>query len=286
MKALFIVNPVSGPKRKKLPQTWRDRIIGTPGVELVETTHAGHASELAKQAARAGCPRVVAIGGDGTVHEVGTALLHSKTALGVVPLGSGNGYARSMNIPLKVDQAIDHALTAEPEPMDTAKVNEIPFLGIAGWGFDALVAHRFAEAPGRGLVNYVRTSVEQFKGYKAAKFKITVNGDSFKQRAFAVVAANTSEYGNNAQISPHSVPNDGLLELVIIDPIKAVAMPDMTTRLFTGNLLGSKHVRVIQAKRFKVKTKKEMAHLDGEPVFLERKTEVSVVPGSLLVLAG
>lgn len=286
MKALFIVNPVSGPKWKKLPEAWRQKIDGLAGVELVETKYAGHASEMANQAAKEGCQSVIAVGGDGTVHEIGTALIGSKTALGVVPLGSGNGYARSMHIPLKVDQAIAHALGAEPKPMDTGTVNGIPFLGVAGWGFDALVAHRFAETKGRGLANYVRTSVQQFKSYKAAKFKITVNDEEIKQRAFAVVAANTQEYGNNARISPNSIPNDGLLELVVIDPLKAAAMPDMATRLFTGNLLGSKHVRVIQTKNFKVKTKKEMAHLDGEPVFLERKTEVQIVPQSLMVLAG
>lgn len=201
-------------------------------------------------------------------------------------MGSGNGYARSMGIPLKVDKAIDHALTAEPRSVDTGMVNGYPFLGVAGWGFDALVAHKFAETRGRGLINYVKTSMVEFGKYKAAKFKISVGDEKIKQKAFAVVAANTPEYGNNARISPDSEPDDGLLELVIVDPLKAVDMADMTRRLFTGQMLGSKFVKMLRAESFKVNTKKEMAHLDGEPIFLERKTIVKVVPSSLFVLRG
>ena len=286
MKALFIVNPNSGPAWKKLPKAHKERIDATAGVELAFTEHAGHAREMAHQAVEENCERVIAIGGDGTVHEIGTALIGSNTALGVVPMGSGNGYARSMGIPLKAAQAIEHALSATPKAVDTGKANNTPFLGVAGWGFDALVAHKFAEGKGRGLVNYVKTSISEFSNYEAANFEISIGDEQIQQNAFAVVAANTPEYGNNARISPNSNPMDGLLELVIIDPLKAQDIPGMSARLFSGNIHESKFTKVMQAEQFMVSTQKEMAHLDGEPIFLERETQVMIDPASLLVLSG
>lgn len=286
MKALFVINPASGPKWKKLSQGSIEKIAKTPLVDIIETTHPGHAAELAKMAIEEKCESVIAVGGDGTVHEIGTALIGSETALGIIPLGSGNGYARSMGIPLNVDKAIDHALKVPPQKMDTGLVNERAFLGVAGWGFDALVAHRFAETKGRGFLNYVRTSIQQFKKYQESEYLISINDEEIHQKAFAVIAANTPEYGNKACISPNSMSNDGLLELVIVDPLKAADLPDMTRRLFSGNILGSEYVRMIRSDQFEMRTKNGTAHLDGEPIFLEKELLVKVLPASLNVLSG
>jgi len=286
MKALFVVNPVSGPKWKNLPKAMMEKIINTPRVEIIETKHAGHASELAKMAIGEKCESVIAVGGDGTVHEIGTALIGSETALGIIPMGSGNGYARSMGIPLNIEKAIEHALNAKSKRMDTALVNDRPFLGVAGWGFDAVVAHRFAELKRRGFANYVKTSMRLVLKYKANAYQIEVNGGQIDQKAFSVIAANTSQFGNNAQVSPGSVPNDGLLELVIVDPLKLRYIPGMTRRMFNGSIERSKFVRIIKASEFKIRTENKMAHLDGEPIFLDKEIVVKVVPASLLVLAG
>lgn len=286
MKALFVVNPVSGPKWKNLPKAMLDKISNTPRVEIVETTHAGHATELAKMAIGENCESVIAVGGDGTVHEIGAALIGSEVALGIIPMGSGNGYARSMGIPLHIENAVELALNKAPERMDTATVNDRPFLGIAGWGFDALVAHRFAELKGRGFANYIMTSMRLVRTYKASAYHIEVNGDQMDQKAFSVIAANTPQFGNNARVSPGSIPNDGLLELVIVEPLKLRYIPAMTLRMFNGSIERSKFVRILKATEFTIRTEKGMAHLDGEPIFLDKEVVVKVVPASLLVLAG
>jgi diacylglycerol kinase family enzyme len=140
----FVLNPKSGTttpaKRNKIIQA----INKQANCRLILTEYAGHATEIAQQAVQQGISRVVAVGGDGTVNEVARGLVGSDTALGIIPIGSGNGLARHLNIPLKIDKAIQFAIQQPTAQIDACYLNEIPFFCTAGVGFDAFVANEFA----------------------------------------------------------------------------------------------------------------------------------------------
>ncbi|GAO30906.1 diacylglycerol/lipid kinase family protein [Geofilum rubicundum] len=150
-KILFIINPVSGIGRQKSieglilndmdKQQWQ--------TEIIFTTHKGHAYELSIRAAGF-YNIVVAVGGDGTVNEVGRGLIGSKTALGIIPTGSGNGLARHLEIPFKINRALKALNNPIIKPIDVIKINDYYSLNVAGIGFDAFISHKFATKKNRG----------------------------------------------------------------------------------------------------------------------------------------
>lgn len=169
---LVIINPLSGTLplgKKEALRTFiaaeADRQQFQP--ELVMTTHAGHATELATEAAQRGIRRVVVVGGDGTINETARALRRTATALGIVPMGSGNGLARHLGIPMSPERAVVKALTGKPVLIDSGELNEHPFFCTAGLGFEAYVAHEFAKKPIRGMQTYVKTAYQSFWTYQS-----------------------------------------------------------------------------------------------------------------------
>ena len=144
----FIVNPISGTKAKnrvaKLIRETLDLQQFSPTV--VVTEYAGHATQLARQFALEGYYAVVAVGGDGTVNETACGLVGTKTALGIIPNGSGNGFARHLDISTRMNRAIEMLNSSETINVDYGTVNEIPFFSTFGIGFDAVVAQDFADS--------------------------------------------------------------------------------------------------------------------------------------------
>ena len=155
LSILFLVNPKSGVSRKRRVPQMVEKYIDRAryDVSVCYTQYAGHAYELARDAAARGVDAVVAVGGDGTVNEVGRALVHTGTALGVIPCGSGNGFARHLGIPVGVKSAIEFINNAEPVNVDYGKINGHPFFCSCGVGFDAVVSSDFAKCKGRGVLN-------------------------------------------------------------------------------------------------------------------------------------
>ena len=166
---VYIVNPISGTQRKRrvaeLALELTDReVFEEPRV--LQTEHAGHAEELARRAVEEGVNVVVAVGGDGTVNEVGRALVHTDTALAIVPCGSGNGLARHLDIPLAPKGAIEIINRAVIHTLDFGRINEHPFFCTCGIGFDAYVSQKFAEAGKRGFKTYVENTLFSGFSYK------------------------------------------------------------------------------------------------------------------------
>ena len=158
---LFLVNPKSGvSSKRRVPQMVEQYIDRSRyDVTVCYTRYVGHAYELAKDAVERGIDVVVAVGGDGTVNEVGRALVHTGTAMGVVPCGSGNGFARHLGIPIGVKKALEFINAAEPVDVDYGKINGHPFFCSCGMGFDAVVSNDFAKGKSRGMLNYIRHSL-------------------------------------------------------------------------------------------------------------------------------
>jgi diacylglycerol kinase (ATP) len=265
----FIINAFSGHKKAKNRADLLVEINKYPNSKIIYTEYAGHATEIAKNAVNQGIERVIAVGGDGTINEVGSALRGTKTVMGIVPMGSGNGLARHLNLPLKTVQSVHRALNGKAFEIDTCTINEIPFFCTAGVGFDAFVAENFSKKSKRGFITYIITSIQSFFVFKPPLLDIKFEQSNQIYVPFAVTFANASQYGNNATVAPESEINDGLIDMVILKQFSIFASLLIAWRLFNGSFSKSKHVQTIKGETFVLSAKEKLLiHYDGEPKWL------------------
>ena len=155
-KIAFIINPISGTQSKEQILKWLHEKLDKEryAQEVIYTDRAGHAVEIAAQKAQEDAHAVIAIGGDGTINEIARSLVHTKTALGIIPCGSGNGLARHLQIPMEPKKAIDIINDGLIDIIDYGKINDVPFFCTCGVGFDAFVSLQFSKAGRRGPLTY------------------------------------------------------------------------------------------------------------------------------------
>ncbi|TDN40196.1 YegS/Rv2252/BmrU family lipid kinase [Hymenobacter sp. UV11] len=225
----FVFNPMAGTgRRADFPALLQRYFGGVAGIDylLRPTERPGHATELARAAAQAGCRIVVAVGGDGTVNEVGQGLLgQTGTALGIVPRGSGNGLARHLRVPLGLSAALRRLRQPTFSRMDVGTINGRPFFCTAGLGFDAHVSQHFAQAGSRGLSTYLRVTIREYGNFRPVPIEVELNGQTLVTNCYVLAFANASQYGNNAYIAPQANLQDGLLDMCLINalpPLRAV----------------------------------------------------------------
>lgn len=287
-KYLAIINPISGTGSKKsIPELLGQAYSSADGeLFLTYTKAAGHAEELARRAAEEGFEEVIAVGGDGTVNEVARALLGTNTALGIVPKGSGNGLARSLGIAMNSEEAIRQLSTGHRICIDSCTMDGRPFFCTCGMGFDAAVSHAFAEASSRGPVTYFRTMIEEYRDFQAENYHITLDGErSFDTEAFVLVAANATQYGNNAYIAPEADLADGFLDLVFIRPFPGIEAAFVLGDLMLGRLPNNKYYHAERARELIIERPSPgVIHLDGEPCHAGERVEVRLIPQSLHVI--
>ena len=187
-KLLFIANPISGTRDKKPVIDSLPLFLDAERFEweVAWTDHKGHAAELALQASEEGIDVCVAIGGDGTVNEVARSLRHSNTALAIVPMGSGNGLARHLQIPMNPDGALRVLSRCDIKALDYGLINEIPFFCTCGMGFDAFISEKFASAGKRGLGTYIENTLRGGLSYEPETYEIEVDGQTEHYTAFIV----------------------------------------------------------------------------------------------------
>lgn len=275
----FILNPNSGTnsplKRARIVANLR----AIPNSKVWQTEHVNHASVLTKQAVNEGAEKIIAIGGDGTINEVASSLLYSSIPLGIIPMGSGNGLARHLGIPLSFKKALDRAINGQQITIDAGKWNDRPFFCTAGLGFDAYVASHFASRGKRGFLNYIYSSLVLLFKYKPISIK------EFGP-VFSFTVANANQFGNNAYISPNSDLQDGLLEVIRVKPSNLFHIIFLGISLFSKKLhLNSRsEVSTVTSLTFHT-TIGIPYHLDGESLLIENeKNLVSILPSSLLVV--
>jgi diacylglycerol kinase (ATP) len=287
-KALFVINPVAGGKTKDhVPQLIQQH-LNKEAVEptIVFTEEAGHAHWLAKEASKT-YHSIVAVGGDGTVNEVASAVVGSKAALGILPFGSGNGLARFLSIPMDTAKAIQTISNNQVEQIDAGQMNGKWFFNMAGMGFDAHISQVFAQKTKRGFITYFKSALQEIISYKSQNYHITIDGLTYDREAFMLSFANSSQYGNNAHVSPRASVQDGLLDVCVIKPFPLYRFPEMGLRMFTKTADTSRFVEIIRGKHIQVTRKAEgPAHIDGEPQILGKSTEINIIPLSLKVIVG
>jgi diacylglycerol kinase (ATP) len=284
---LFIINPISGiGKQKNIEDLIRENTdVASFNYKVKFTKGPGHGTELAKEAVKEGVNIVVAIGGDGTVNEIGQALVGSDTALGIIPTGSGNGLARHLKIPFRFDKAIAVINRCKIRKIDTATINGQVFLSIAGVGYDAFVAKKFADAPKRGFFSYFRIVSNEYSQYRPKKYILEVDGRIIKRRALSITFANSNQFGNNVSIDPHAKLDDGLIDVCIVRRVPLLLVPLYVPSLFFKTFHKTHYMEIIRAKKAVVTRKKgKTIHLDGDPAQTGKLLEMKVNPLSLNII--
>jgi YegS/Rv2252/BmrU family lipid kinase len=269
MKVVAIINPVSGVVSKKRIPMLLSRVLpeGRFQTACVFSEYHGHAHELAAQAVKGNADCVLAVGGDGTVNEVAKALIHTPATLGIVPMGSGNGLARDLAIPLDTRKALEVIVDGCMTKIDYCKANEHIFFCTCGVGFDALVSERFAEEKRRGPLAYLKSVITEYLNYEPDSYEITIENEVLAKSAFLVTCANASQYGNNAFIAPHASMNDGMMDIVILLPFTPLDVGPLVVQLFTRQMEKNSKTEYYRAKKITLKKGKAgIMHLDGEPV--------------------
>ena len=290
MKYLLVINPASGPKNNP-EKTERDIVaqIRASGhsVTAVRTEAQGDGARLASDALLQDYDVVIACGGDGTVNEIGKALLGSEMPLGIIPTGSGNGLARELCIPMAVDKAVEVLLRDERTRIDTCTCNGEPFFITCGIGFDGKVTRAFSKAEGRGISNYIGESVSTFLNYDSGHYRVTIDGAPRDVKAFLVAVGNASQYGNNAYIAPHASMDDGLLDVTIIKDFPKDEGGLVAFQLFSKELGENKYTELYQGRDIAITASRPMLyHIDGEPRPSTEELLVKVIPDNLTVIAG
>ena len=216
-RVLFIVNPKSGiGKHKTVEKSVKsdlNKSIFDYHFEYTKYPH--HATEIAVEQ-RVNYDIIVAVGGDGTVNEVASALVGHSTALAIIPSGSGNGLARHLNIPLKINKAIQVINDHKIIKIDSIKINDRYSVNVSGIGFDAYISHLFSKSKRRGPLSYIQLISREFTSYKSASYTLEIDGVKIATDAFLISFANSSQYGNNVQIAPNAMIDDGFIDVCII----------------------------------------------------------------------
>ena len=282
----FIINPISGIGRKNKIQGQIDKYLNHTkfDYDIVYTEGPKHATELSKEASDEGFDVVVAVGGDGSAHEVGSSLIGTNTSLAIIPAGSGNGLARYLKLPMNHKKAIERINEYNVKRIDTGIINGEPFLSTTGMGFDAFIAWKFALFGSRGLFSYIWLIFQEYFRYKPKEYIIEVNGEVIDTKAFVVICGNSNQWGNNAIIAPKAEIDDGILDLAVCKPFPFYAVFVMASLLMAGSIEESPYMTIYRAAEMKITQTTVLAHVDGEPVRLGRELNISVNPLSLNVL--
>lgn len=287
-KALFIINPISGGKKKDGVPELIDQNLDKAVFDatIVFSDGVSHARIIALEAVGK-YDIIVAVGGDGTVNEIASAIVGSDTALGIVPYGSGNGLARFLGIPMNPNQAIQTLVKGHAESIDSGTVNGQPFFNMAGMGFDAHISEVFSHGKKRGFISYVKSSMQEIATYNEQEYHLEIDGKVYERKAFMLSIANSSQYGNDAHISPNASVQDGLLDICLIRKFPLWRFPEMGIRMLTKTSESTSYVEIIRGKQINVTRQSEgPIHLDGEPQVMGTAIHINIVPNSLKVIVG
>ncbi|MBP1615290.1 MAG: hypothetical protein H6Q13_2738 [Bacteroidetes bacterium] len=286
-KILFIINPASGTQGKEFILNQLSDVIDREKYswEVVKTERAGHAVDIAAQATRDGIDEVVAIGGDGTVNEIARSLIHTKTTLGIVPCGSGNGLARHLQIPMEPRKALEVINEGLLDVIDYGKINDIPFFCTCGVGFDAFVSLKFANAGKRGLLTYLEKTLQESLTYQNETYELETEDGTKKYKAFLIACGNASQYGNNAYITPQATLTDGLMDVTILEPFTVLDVPSLAYQLFNKTIDQNSRIKTFRCQKLRInRSKSGVVHFDGDPMMMGESINVEIIKKGLNVV--
>jgi YegS/Rv2252/BmrU family lipid kinase len=287
----IIINPLSGARGRSVGNTRAElarRLVDRQGLQarVHVTERAGHGIELARQALADGASLVCAWGGDGTVNEIASVLSYTGVPLGIIPEGSGNGFARELGVYLSPEKALDVAINGRERVIDAGQMGDRPFFNLAGIGLDARIASLFNHrAPHRrGFLRYIWLGWQQLVTYVPSSYRIQTQDEQQELRAIMVVTANLRQYGNGAYIAPDADAEDGRLDLVIVGARSMGRAFLLTPRLFTRTLHQARNILTKRVTQVSIASSTPLiCHVDGEPFEAGSEITVTVRPRALTV---
>lgn len=289
-KILIIINRKAGTDREKRLGGIVREYLPSPhfSVQITHLAYLGHGTHLAQEAVQQGVDTVVAVGGDGSINEIAQGLIGSSTALAIIPLGSGNGLARALKIPLKVRKALQLIVQNERRAVDAGYANGHLFLSNAGVGFDALIADRFRHTSKRGLMGYARLIMHSFRHYNSDVYTINIDGHTLEQPAFLLTIANGNQFGYEFKLAPNASVFDGLLDLCIVPPPRGfLSLLPISFYSLAGHLHKTRYLQHYTGRQISVRCS-NLVHLqvDGDAVPAGENGEIQfkVVPAALQVI--
>jgi len=282
MKTRFIINPIAGIGKQNGIEALISKYY-VHNFDIKYTKKQGDAKRLSKDAISENYNAVIAIGGDGTLNECANIIVNTNMFLGIIPCGSGNGFANHIGMNKNITKAIKQLNTCSTKYIDSCTLNTIPFINVSGIGFDAHISHLFAKENKRGFFKYIKLIIQELS-YKARNYNLTYNNQTHYTEAFLISFANASQYGNDSYISPNADISDGLIDIVILKKFPKWKIPYILYLMFKGNITKSKYVEIIQVEDITIKTSETKIHIDGEPLNIQNPIEIKILPKSLKIL--
>jgi YegS/Rv2252/BmrU family lipid kinase len=286
MRLTVIINPIAGRARRGIDREALARsLLAAHGLvaDVAITGAAGHGRNLALAAIDRGVDRVVAWGGDGTVNEVAGPLIGSPVSLGIVPSGSGDGFARSLGLPHDPRRAFARAVTPERFAVDVGRLGDRHFLNVGGVGFDAAIACLFNARATRGALGYVTGGLRSVWSYDCDTYELEIDGNRLHGSRFLIAFANGRQYGNGIVIAPDASLTDGWLNAVIVSHGSPLRQFWRARRLAVGRLRPAEGIVRSRVQRAVISGPRLLCHVDGEPFEAMGELVVTVMPASLLV---
>jgi len=288
-KILFIVNPKAGitPKSKVVIELLAGNIIPSSKFipEVVFTERIGHATDLAKDAVVRGVDIVVASGGDGTVNEIASALVNTDIPLGILPAGSGNGLARSLGISMNYALALRTIIRGKTKMMDVVNVNDNMYTSIAGIGFDAFVAQKFAESSIRGMISYMQIILNEFSNYKPCTYSLIIDGVHIEKQALMIIFANGNQFGFNTRIAPDAKVDDGLIDICVVRKMPVSQLLITGYHLMKGTPEKTGYAEYFKGRNIQIRNITDpLMNIDGEPKIMKSPVDISIKPLSLCII--
>ncbi|MBU6340780.1 MAG: diacylglycerol kinase family lipid kinase [Bacteroidetes bacterium] len=286
-RMVFIVNPKAGLQTQNRIRDSIEKHLDHKKFEysIWFTEKPGHARELATAAVEQGYHIVVAVGGDGSINEIGTALIDTEVQLGIVPAGSGNGLAMHLGYGRNLDAAVKKLNTAIPRIIDCGLLNGRSFINLAGIGFDGLVSNLMQGSYWRGFVPYFIKSVQAGFVYTAKDCRLVLDDQSFTEKCFAITVANGPMYGYNFTIAPDAMLDDGFFELVILKDAPKWQYLAAVPATLNGKIYDAPFVSHYKTKKVRIEAVGDnYIHLDGEGLVLNGTLEFEIRAKALHIL--
>jgi YegS/Rv2252/BmrU family lipid kinase len=285
-KTLFIINPKAG-KKKKLDITnfIKTNFKSNNEFEIVVWENKDEFEKIIEYIFSNHFTIAVAVGGDGTVNKVASAIVNTSVALGILPMGSGNGLARSLDVSMNLKKALSTIAAAKISKIDSGIINGKNFFCTAGVGFDAHIGNLFATSTKRGLQSYIKIICREFFNYKSKSYQINYANTKINEEAFLITFANAGQYGNDFYIAPQADLKDGELTMCILKPFSIFRLASILVKVLRRTTMKSKYFNYSNGTTFKITSKEKIIfHFDGEPGNEMDEIEVKIVPLSLHVV--
>jgi YegS/Rv2252/BmrU family lipid kinase len=288
-KILIIINRKAGTDREKRLEDVIREILPEPAfsVQITHLAYLGHGTHLAQEAVQQGVDTVVAVGGDGSINEIAQGLTGTSTALAVIPLGSGNGLARALKIPLDVRKALQLIANNKRDAIDVGYANEHMFLSNAGVGFDALIADKFRHTQKRGLWGYAKLVIKSFREYKGHSYTIDIDGNKLNRPAFLLSVANGNQMGYEFKLAPDASLFDGMLDVCVVRPVSFLGLLPLSIYSLLGTVHKTKYMTHVRGQDITIRSP-QLAYLqvDGDAVSAGDNGEIHfrVVKGAIQMI--